>query len=133
VNKAAVINASPLIIMSRGGQIALLRCFADKIIVPKPVANEISARGTDDITARTVSETSWIHIDSITVIPEIIAVWGLGIGESSVLAYALAHPGIEAVIDDLAGRKCASNLNIPVRHCVTCKKKRDDFRGPSNY
>jgi len=41
--------------------------------------------------------------------------WSLGTGESSVLAYAASHPGTEAVIDDLAGRKCAACLNIPVR------------------
>jgi predicted nucleic acid-binding protein len=116
VNKSAVINASPLIIMSRGGFTDLLRCFADEITVPRPVADEISARGSDDITLRTVREKSWIHLDRTrVVIPEIIAAWGLGIGESSVLAYALAHPGAEAIIDDLQGRKCASNLNIPVR------------------
>ena len=115
MNKSAVINASPLIIMSRGGLIELLCCFADEITVPLPVADEISARGSDDITLRTVREKSWIHLDRTrVVIPEIIAAWGLGIGESSVLAYALAHPGREAIIDDLQGRKCASNLNIPV-------------------
>jgi len=41
--------------------------------------------------------------------------WGLGPGESSVLALANKHPGMEAIIDDLAGRKCAAYLKIPVR------------------
>ena len=41
--------------------------------------------------------------------------WGLGPGESSVLALANEHPGMEAIIDDLAGRKCAAHLKIPVR------------------
>jgi predicted nucleic acid-binding protein len=36
-------------------------------------------------------------------------------GESSVLALANQHHGTEAIIDDLAGRKCAASLNIPVR------------------
>lgn len=31
------------------------------------------------------------------------------------MALALAHPGAEAIIDDLAGRKCAPRLSIPVR------------------
>ncbi len=39
----------------------------------------------------------------------------MGSGESSVLAYAYEHFGIEVVIDDLAGRKCANSLGIPVR------------------
>jgi predicted nucleic acid-binding protein len=36
-------------------------------------------------------------------------------GESSVLALGLAHPNTEVIIDDLAGRKCADSLDIPVR------------------
>ncbi len=36
-------------------------------------------------------------------------------GESSVLALVNEHPGSEAIIDDLVGRKCAASLNIPVR------------------
>ena len=39
----------------------------------------------------------------------------MGAGESSVLALAGKHPGTEAIIDDLAGRKCAAGMNIPVR------------------
>ena len=31
------------------------------------------------------------------------------------LALACEHPGTETIIDDLAGRKCAASLNIPVR------------------
>ena len=31
------------------------------------------------------------------------------------MAMATEHLGIEAIIDDLAGRKCAASLNIPVR------------------
>lgn len=36
-------------------------------------------------------------------------------GEESVLAWALTHPPTEAILDDLAGRRCAQKLGIPVR------------------
>lgn len=49
------------------------------------------------------------------VVPRNILEWGLGAGESSVLALAASHPRMEAIIDDLAARKCASCLGIPVR------------------
>jgi predicted nucleic acid-binding protein len=39
--------------------------------------------------------------------------WGLGPGESAVLAEAMGLPGCRAVIDDLAARKCAASLGIP--------------------
>lgn len=48
-------------------------------------------------------------------IPETISDWALGPGESSVLAYAYANAGIEVIIDDLNGRRCAMTLNLPLR------------------
>ena len=39
----------------------------------------------------------------------------MGKGESAILSLAYSNPGMEVVIDDLLGRKCASLLNIPVR------------------
>jgi predicted nucleic acid-binding protein len=39
----------------------------------------------------------------------------LGPGESSVLAWAQTHPGSEAILDDLAARRCAATFNIPLR------------------
>jgi len=44
-----------------------------------------------------------------------IQAWDLGPGESAVLAIAYAGPEREVIIDDLAGRRCAASLKIPVR------------------
>jgi predicted nucleic acid-binding protein len=115
VNKPAVINASPLIFFSRGQQMELLRHFAGRILVPEPVADEILMKGAADITAKALDSASWLEIVPVKPIPEKILEWGLGPGESSVLTYADEHPQMEAIIDDLAGRKCADYLNIPVR------------------
>lgn len=43
---------------------------------------------------------------------------GLGPGESSVIALALATPSAEVVLDDAAARRCARGLGIPVRGTV---------------
>jgi predicted nucleic acid-binding protein len=54
----------------------------------------------------------------IQAAPEIdskVANWDLGLGESEVLSWAIHHPGYEAIIDDLAVRKAAKILQIPVR------------------
>jgi predicted nucleic acid-binding protein len=40
---------------------------------------------------------------------------GLGPGESAVIAWAHANKGAQAIIDDLAGRRCAAAFSIPVR------------------
>jgi predicted nucleic acid-binding protein len=49
------------------------------------------------------------------MIPDSIKAWGLGEGESAVLAWCVAHRGAEAIIDDLAARRCAAGLGISVR------------------
>ena len=45
-------------------------------------------------------------------VPQVIAAWDLGAGETQVLAHALEHPVCEAVLDDAAGRRCAASLNV---------------------
>ncbi len=111
----AIINASPLIFLSRSHHLDLLQAFVKEVWVPEPVATEILHRGQQDITARAIEQTAWLITQPVASIPTIITEWRLGGGESSVLALASEHPGTEAIIDDLAGRKCAASLNIPVR------------------
>jgi predicted nucleic acid-binding protein len=115
VDERAVVNASPLIFLSRAGLIALLRLISSEIIVPEAVASEIEVRGKSDPTAQTLANVSWLLVSQTPAVPAQIQAWGLGPGESSVLAWAHAHPGSEAVIDDLAARRCAGTLRIPVR------------------
>jgi predicted nucleic acid-binding protein len=111
----AIINASPLIFLSRAGYLDLLRIFASEVWVPEPVAWEIRQRGAEDITARMLDTTDWLSGVPAPNLPSTVADWRLGAGESSVLALALQHPGTDAIIDDLAARKCAASLSIPVR------------------
>jgi predicted nucleic acid-binding protein len=115
VNKEAVVNASPLIFLSRGGHFDLLQLIAARIIVPDTVAAEISARGENDPTVRCLRSVSWLNIARTDSVPASILSWGLGAGESAVLALALFQPGRSALLDDLAGRRCAAALSIPVK------------------
>lgn len=110
----AVINASPLIYLSRSGHLDLLNTFAKEIWVPEPVSLEISQRGPQDVTAKAIDQTGWLIVKPSPVVPPSVLAWSLGAGESAVLAMASAN-NVEAIIDDLAGRKCAASLNIPVR------------------
>jgi predicted nucleic acid-binding protein len=92
-----------------------LKSFADEVWVPDPVAEEILRRGQEDITAQAIKNTAWLITQPVKDIPISILEWRLGAGESAVLALGLAHLNTEVIIDDLAGRKCADSLDIPVR------------------
>jgi predicted nucleic acid-binding protein len=109
-----VVNASPLIFLSRAGHLELLRASAEHVRVPQPVAVELRARGANDVTANELNSRRWLEITEPPPIPPGIMQWGLGSGESAVLAECLRLPGSYAVIDDLAARKCAAALGIPV-------------------
>ncbi len=111
----AVVNASPLIFLSRAGLLDLLQLISSEIVVPEIVASEIEIRGKSDPTAQAIANTAWLLVSQTPPVPAQIQAWGLGPGETSVLAWAHAHPGSEAIIDDLAARRCAAAFNIPVR------------------
>ena len=116
--ETAVVNASPLICLSRAGLADLLRQAAQTIVVPAAVAREILARGPRDLTAASLASSTWLKQVEDPAVPPGILAWDLGDGESSVLAWALAHSGARAVIDDLEGRRCAESLGIPLRGTV---------------
>ncbi len=118
--ETAVVNSSPPIFLGRAGRLDLLKGVVDRCFVPEPVRTEIWIRGTDDKTVQALLVNAWIQAVAVPEIPEPIAAWGLGPGESSVLAFALADPNRKtvAVIDDLAARHCAITLGIPVRETL---------------
>lgn len=115
---AAVVNASPLICLSRAGMTDILRQAAATVAVPASVVREILARGPRDPAAAALANTPWLRqVDDPPIPPSVLA-WDLGNGESAVLAWALVHPGACAVIDDLQGRRCAESLSISLRGTV---------------
>lgn len=115
VAEPAVVNASPLIFLSRAGLIDLLQQVSSEVIVPEAVSSEIQVRGKNDPTAQVLATTSWLVVTQTPSVPPQIQAWGLGPGESAVLTWAHTHKSAEAIIDDLAGRRCAAAFNIPVR------------------
>ena len=50
----AVVNASPLIFLTRAALLDLLQVISSEIIVPEIVATEIGIRGVSDPTARAI-------------------------------------------------------------------------------
>jgi predicted nucleic acid-binding protein len=115
VTDRAIVNTSPLIYLARADLFDLLKLAGDEIVVPSAVADELKRRGPIDITVQAIENTEWLVVVETPSIPIEIQVWDLGEGESSVLAWAYLHPETDAIIDDLAARRCAKSLGIPVR------------------
>jgi predicted nucleic acid-binding protein len=115
VAESAIANASLIILLARAGCIELLHVFSDEVIVPAAVAEELQRAGEHDVACEAMSRSPWINVVPDPPIPANIQAWDLGPGESAVLALALAHLGCEAVIDDLAARRCAAAIGVLFR------------------
>jgi predicted nucleic acid-binding protein len=57
-----IVNASPLILLAKGGQLDLLRAGVPEIIVPDAVLQEVSARGAADPVYQEILRTTWLKI-----------------------------------------------------------------------
>lgn len=110
-----VVNTSPCIFLVRAGLLDLLLELGERVVVPAAVLRELDDFGPADPVAEALRRTSWIEIAHEIPLPATILAWDLGAGESAVLAWGLAHPGTELVIDDLEGRRCADALGLPHR------------------
>lgn len=114
MDRVLVVNASPLILLARIDRLDLLASLGKVIVVPQAVTQEIHAGSDRDGTADKLKDlSSLVRVDD-RPIPDRIRFWDLGAGESQVLAHGLERPGAEVVLDDLAARRCARSLHLPM-------------------
>ena len=107
-----VVNASPLILLSKIEHQHLLSQLANEVVVPDAVSKEIEA-GPHDDAARLFLSTALQTVVPVTNDPTVLA-WDLGAGETAVLSFARQNPGWRAVIDDGAARRCATAMGVPI-------------------
>jgi predicted nucleic acid-binding protein len=110
-----VVNASPIISLSKINRIHLLSQLCDEMVIPQGVADEISLGGYNDSAVTWLQQAGQSFTQTAPEADLRVASWDLGMGESQVLSWTIQHPGYEAIIDDLAARKAAKVLQIPVR------------------
>lgn len=124
----AVVDASPLIFLAGAGLCELTQLAGTPVFIPRVVLEEIERFGPTDPTAMAAKQLHWLVVVDSGPAPAILERWDLGSGETSVLTWAYAHPGTTAILDDLAARRCASSLGIPVRGTLglilTAKRRR---------
>ncbi len=122
-----VINASPLILLGKSGQLDWLPKLG-RVIVPAAVATEIAAGAQDDPARNWLaSEAGRCLIQADMPVTDDLRAWDLGAGETAVLAWAIQHPEHEAILDDAAARACASVYHLRYRgtlSLVALAKKR---------
>lgn len=107
-----VANASPIIVLAKCGYLELLTQLSRELLIPQAVVDEILA-GPDDDPARQQVAAHWGQTRLPRQIPSGILEWGLGAGETSVLAVAQEMRAV-AVLDDAAARACARVIGVPV-------------------
>ncbi|XCN72908.1 MAG: DUF3368 domain-containing protein [Candidatus Electrothrix aestuarii] len=107
-----VINASPIISLANIEHAHLLPESCDRMIIPRAVEQEILNGSDDDLAKHWISTIGqqWVR-DTGSVTP-LVAAWDLGAGESAVLSWSYQHTEYQAVVDDLAARKCAKAFGI---------------------
>lgn len=113
-----VVNSSPLIHLAEADLLSLLKEAAPIIWIPEPVAREIRAYGPRDPTARALAAEDWLEVRPVPRLSAEVQAWDLGPGESAVIELARSFADSTAVIDDLAGRRCAEALGLALRGTV---------------
>lgn len=109
-----VANASPLILLGKIGHLALLSELADEILVPDAVVRKVGAKSDGGDGRLEIASLAGARIEADVPLSSDVAAWSLGRGESQVIALAVMVPGTRAVLDDLAARRCAQSLGLPV-------------------
>jgi predicted nucleic acid-binding protein len=109
-----VVDASPLILLGKIGQVGLLHELADELVVPQAVVLEVASRPEGAAVIEQVRSFERASVAAEVSVTAELWTWGLGPGESQVLALTSMVPGSRAVLDDLDGRRCAQAFGLPV-------------------
>lgn len=109
--KKWVVNASPIISLTKINKASFLIELCDELLIPKGVAEEID-RGAEDDPARVwLQQFAGAYIKDVGSIDAVISAWDLGRGETEVINWAFTNPGWTPVLDDRAARNCVHSLN----------------------
>lgn len=103
-----VVNASPAILLGRVGQLGLLQQLGPSVVIPEAAVREIQRKGANDAAVQALAQATWLVSVDPGPIPANVTAFGLGDGETAMLAYAVANPGSGAILDDQAARNAAA-------------------------
>ncbi len=108
-----VVNASPLILLARIGQLAWLEQLAQVVWVPATVIREVEAGKDKDSSANVAIDWAALRRIADIPLPGSVQIWDIDPGESQVIAHAITLK-CRAVLDDAAARRCAQAHGLTV-------------------
>lgn len=113
MGRVLVLDASPIITLAKASLLSVLDEPDVGLTFPTAVAEEILAGPAGD-PARRALDAGWGRAVESSPVPTEVLEWGLGAGESAVLAEGRARPGAIVVLDDAEARRAARALGIQV-------------------
>ena len=86
--------------------------LCDRVLVPRAVHDEIEAGPADDPARMFLASPIPQVVENPTPGPA-LGQWGLGSGETSVIATSLAYERVRVVLDDALARRAARAMAVP--------------------
>ena len=114
MDKRWVLNASPVILLAKAGVVHLVPRLCEQLVIPEGTMQEVLRGKMSDDGRAWLNAGGATYIRPSAQIPDTITRLGLGTGESQVLAWVLANPGFEGVLDDFQARRAANTLRLPI-------------------
>ena len=103
-----VLDSSPLITLSRTGDLELLRHYADTVHVPQAVHDEVVGAGANQLPGRAVGLAQWIVRHEVQDQDTVARLRGrLGRGEAEAIVLARELRADYVVLDDATARRIA--------------------------
>lgn len=108
-----VLNASPLILLSKAGLLRTIGPLTELWVIPEAVAAEFENKRSIAPYVAELKAVSKVSLESSPQMHPLVAAWDLGQGESEALCLSM-HRGVgaKAVLDDLQARRCAKLLGV---------------------
>jgi len=110
--RCCVINASPLILLGKLGQLRILEQITAAVQVPEAVIAEVSVGKSEGSLVETLDWAAQRRLAD-QPIPTELAAWDLGPGETQVLVHCLGQNRF-AILDDAEARAAAKVFGVPV-------------------
>lgn len=110
-----VSNSSPLIALSRIGQIELLPMLFGTILIPSAVYQEVVTQGIGQSGSKILQQASWLTVEAVADPGRVqYLLTTLDWGEAEALVLAQEQQARRLLLDEIKARALARQLGIPV-------------------